>query len=55
MTTTLAGVPRVKATRTPRAKPLEAKSKREPDTKKKALKVDAESFDDYITNGWRKK
>lgn len=53
MTTTLAGVPRVKAQRRLRAKPDEPTSKRmEPIKKKRALEPD---LVDDLTISWRKR
>lgn len=51
MGTTLSGIPRVKVSRTHKAKPPEPTSKR-PDPKKK--KVDIDDPDDPL-NAWRKK
>lgn len=51
MSTTISGIPRVKANRTHRAKPLEATFKRI-DTKKKKSKEDP-SEPDNIDNAWR--
>lgn len=55
MTTTLAGVPRVRLAKKVRAKPLEATTKRDdPKAKKKKEKAELDAADD-ILNGWRKK
>lgn len=54
MTTTLAGVPRVRLAKKVRAKPLEATTKRDDPKAKKKEKAELDAADD-ILNGWRKK